>query len=138
MEAVKDGHHPAEAISLLIRANKLADACNAAADLLSDLYQNPSNDIDRMKLFFLVLDLIQNADISRVNAPSKAAILFFSAYAGLYHAIWNGFFEVLCTMSEHANGLAAEIDPAVEEFTASMIEQITQAAQEMQNKSEVS
>ena len=100
MDALQEGHHLPQAISLLVRANKLVDACNSAADILSDLYHNPSDDLDRMSQFFLILDLIQNADLSRVKAPSKAAILFFSAYAGLYHAIWNGFFEVLQVMGE--------------------------------------
>lgn len=101
--------------------------------MLRDLYQNPSDDRDRMQQFFLILDLLQQADLSRVSAPSKAAILFFSAYAGLYHAIWNGFFEVLQVMGEQATALSAGIDPTVGAFTTGMIDQITQAAQVAQN-----
>ena len=96
----KTGKYPDESIGLLVRSNKLTEACDCAVEVLSDLYMNPSNDVNRMKLFFLILDELQRADISRVKSQSKAHVLFYSAYAGLYHAVWNGFYEILLVMAQ--------------------------------------
>ena len=132
MEGFKSGKFPDESIGLLIRSNKLAEACDCALEVLTDLYMNPPSDVDAMKMFFKILDQLQRADISRVKSPSKVHILFYSAYAGLYHAVWNGFYEILLVMVQQANELSQGIDGSVPFFTQTIIDQITRAAEKMQ------
>ena len=99
MQGFQSGKYPHESIGLLVRSNKLTEACDCAVEVLNDLYMNPSDDVERMKMFFLILEQLQRADISRVKSQSKTHVLFYSAYAGLYHAVWNGFYEILLVMA---------------------------------------
>ena len=56
MQGIQSGKYPHESIGLLVRSNKLTEACDCAVEVLNDLYMNPSDDVERMKMFFLIIE----------------------------------------------------------------------------------
>jgi hypothetical protein len=54
---------------------------------------------------------MQQTSLERVPPTKKAKLLFFSAFAGIFKAIWHGFYEILVSMTNHVSKNYGMFDP---------------------------
>ena len=107
---------------MLVLGNDLENACQCAADFISSTLKTPSVEgfVDCIK----VIELLQTANITKVQPQTKQRILVYSVYLGVYKAIWYGFFEILNVMCSHLVKIGSDEDPTLKEFTGVIMDSI--------------
>jgi hypothetical protein len=60
--------------------------------------------------------MIQQASLNAVPHAIKEKVIFYSAYAGIFKAIWHGFYEVLVAMINHSQSLTGCENTGIEIF----------------------
>ena len=106
----------------MILGNGLEDACTCAAEFLGSTLKMPS--VDAYLECIEVIEMLQTANISKVQPVVKQKVLVYSVYIGVFKALWFGFFEILSVMCETLVSIGTELDSDFPEFTKTLMSQI--------------
>jgi len=117
-----DGKQVIEGISMLVLGNDLETACQCAADFIDNNLKTPS--VEGLVECIRVIELIQTANITKVQPQTKHRVLVHCLHFGVYKAIWYGMFEILIAMSSHLVKIGADTNPSFREFTEQVIDTI--------------
>lgn len=48
-----------------------------------------------------IMDVLQSANITKVQGETKSRILIYSILVGIFKALWHGFFEILQVLCDN-------------------------------------